>query len=721
MPTRPATLLSLAALVLLALLAACDQSDFGDPGVEGWPEGPGTEEWGDDDLACDGDDDCGAGETCEAGLCQPRRCDDGPYESRAPVGPAYRVFRDAELLVVDGAASGGSYYLDAYLPHGAITYPSGGGSYPLGGVGVAVAAGNLAGERRERFAVAVGTRVEVLHPAGAPGTIQLGFTAAGLAAGDVDGDRVDELIAVGGAGKVAICRLGTGCDHYTFSGAIGVDVAAGDVDRDGVDEVVLLLEQNSRAQILVWNVDAETSGEVATWGAGFDTRFKAIDAGDLDGDRRAEIVALEDGGWLGLASDRVHVYRGETQLAGVVGASVSRASIDLAIGDVDGVAGDRAEVVVVGDNRRAEVFAWTGSALGARFAGDLGVTTTPRRIALGDFDGDSAVARLVDGPTLLAGKAIPTMVVHFPPHDARHAQGLPSVMLGRVGEVSEAYTDSVSLEASIEVGVEADLVGLFKAAVSSKLSTDLTISRTVATRRRTGERFLLRPQADIYGDQYGAVVMSCGCYHQYVYELDDPFDRLGSDGGADGGRFTVLVPVAGQTTIWSTPRYNALAEARGDLPTIAITPRIGAPSTYPSTPTRLDGAPLSRDELVFPELPVLRVSDVGDAGFQLSVGSAETNAANRRIGLDVAGSVSAAGFKLGGSVGVSVGTGFAVTIGEEAQFAGGAPPIPDRPGTPEDEYQVHGYAYSPVVYREAYQDADGNDAGYYVLTYTVSR
>ena len=41
--------------------------------------------------------------------------------------------------------------------------------------------------------------------------------------------------------------------------------------------------------------------------------------------------------------------------------------------------------------------------------------------------------------------------------------------------------------------------------------------------------------------------------------------------------------------------------------------------------------------------------------------------------------------------------------------------------TPEDEYLVHGFAMTPYVYREHYTDAEGNDAGYYVLSHMVSK
>ena len=65
----------------------------------------------------------------------------------------------------------------------------------------------------------------------------------------------------------------------------------------------------------------------------------------------------------------------------------------------------------------------------------------------------------------------------------------------------------------------------------------------------------------------------------------------------------------------------------------------------------------------------------------------------------------------------SEGQGYSLAIGREALFGGGVPPVPDNPDTPEDDYMVHRFAFTPIVYRQPYIDAGGDESGYYVMYY----
>ena len=44
----------------------------------------------------------------------------------------------------------------------------------------------------------------------------------------------------------------------------------------------------------------------------------------------------------------------------------------------------------------------------------------------------------------------------------------------------------------------------------------------------------------------------------------------------------------------------------------------------------------------------------------------------------------------------------------------------DVAGTPEDEYTLYGYRFSPLVYKQHYTDVDGQDASFYVLSYQIA-
>ena len=75
--------------------------------------------------------------------------------------------------------------------------------------------------------------------------------------------------------------------------------------------------------------------------------------------------------------------------------------------------------------------------------------------------------------------------------------------------------------------------------------------------------------------------------------------------------------------------------------------------------------------------------------------------------------------RFGAEVAAGLGQSHAISVGSEVIFGGSVPPIPDDPATPEDEYKARAFSFVPAVYRETYQDADGTDSHYYVLTFAT--
>jgi len=227
-------------------------------------------------------------------------------------------------------------------------------------------------------------------------------------------------------------------------------------------------------------------------------------------------------------------------------------------------------------------------------------------------------------------------------------------------------------------------------------------------------RFNVEANPKLYGVDWAAVALSCGCYHSYTYELSSPAV------GGNGQRLVVLVPVGGETLLWSSKRYNAMAAAVGDLPIIPVPMKVGDPRSYPTTPQRTDGTPIPATDLVFSSAPSTRVSDVGETEWSLWASRTQTNgtATSTEVSLDA--SVTVAGFKLGGSAGASWQQGYEVTVGTLLELGGIVPPVPDNPNTPEDEYTVYGYGFQPSVYRQRYTAKDGSTPAYYVVNYAVA-
>ena len=83
--------------------------------------------------------------------------------------------------------------------------------------------------------------------------------------------------------------------------------------------------------------------------------------------------------------------------------------------------------------------------------------------------------------------------------------------------------------------------------------------------------------------------------------------------------------------------------------------------------------------------------------------------------------ITVAGVKVGVGADYGWGEGYALTMGTAALFAGSVHAIPDNPDTPEDEYAQHAYRFAPVVYREWYENASGDPAAFYVMTYVAER
>lgn len=700
-----------------------DAGDGGETPDGGGTEPPPTSAWTATNVACAKDTDCNPSEKCIAKVCQVPRCVES-FDSVPPVGELHTFLRELDVITADTQPYEGAYWVDGYLPHDNLTYPSNGGSWkgtadPI----VDIEGGRFYPSRPEAVAMAVegSDRVLVKH-----GTsekwIQVGFEARAIAAGDLDADGIEELIVLGTDNQLATCDVDlTGCDWFGITGEITtIDVTAGDVDGDSRIEPVVLMEIDGKGYLFVANLDHEATGQPENYQGFVTKRPIRIDAGDVDSDGKDEIVGLRDGGMWGWFDDGLLEYafengvleeRGYWELQGDSGA------LDVAVGDHD--ASGRADIVVLLENRVMRVLRRiTPADFVVAYSGEASVGAAPNRVATCDFDGDSPSAHLVDGPFLVKGRLAPTVVLTLPPYVEGLSDGTSSAMYGDTETVGATVTDTVSLNASIALGVGADFPGGFKASMTETLSTSVSLSQASNLTMSVGSRYSVSAKPELYGDSYGAVALSWGCYHGYEYEVHDPAGVLGSD----GGEFVIAVPVGGGTSLWSTSRYNAMAEALGgEMPRIEVPHRVGHLEDYQSGAWTLDGKPIPIEDRVFPNPPALSVSDVGSVSSFLSVGETETNTASMSTDLGVSGSLGVAGFTFTGSVGFGFSSSYSLSVGQSAMFVSTIPPLPDDPSTPQDEYAENQYTFTPWLYRQRYLNPAGEEAGYYVLAHSAKR
>jgi hypothetical protein len=135
-----------------------------------------------------------------------------------------------------------------------------------------------------------------------------------VAAGDVDGDGVADVVVGAGPGggpAVSVFSGKTGAlltSFFAFDSAFtgGVRVAAGDVDRDGHADIVAGAGAGGGPAVKVFS---GRDGTVLTSFFAFDPSFTGgvyVVAGDIDGDGAAEVVAGAGAG----GGPNVRVFRG---------------------------------------------------------------------------------------------------------------------------------------------------------------------------------------------------------------------------------------------------------------------------------------------------------------------------------------------------------------------------------------------------------------------------
>ena len=226
-----------------------------------------------------------------------------------------------------------------------------------------------------------------------------GFKGGGnVAVGDFDGNGIDEIIVGAGRGGgpqvVMFNNLGqpTGFNFFPFHPDYrgGVDVAAGDVNGDGVDEIVMSQASDGQAWVKVYKADASRTiiGEFLAYDPGFRGGVH-IAVGDINGDGWDDIIT-------GSGMDSTAHVRSFNAVGGFTGISLFpfendfRGGVDVAVGNVDG--GDEAEIIVAKNTFGTAQVKVYKSDISKRILGDFLAFPDGHReganIAAGDIDRD---------------------------------------------------------------------------------------------------------------------------------------------------------------------------------------------------------------------------------------------------------------------------------------------------------------------------------------------
>lgn len=711
--------------LLLPLTAVLAPSALGcsslDPiGGEPDPSLPGARSVATGDPTCRTDGDCAQGEQCAAGVCQMQRCASQAYASTAPLGRRRTFATDREILVVSDDATRRA--LDGYEPtDGSFAHPDA-LSMDFGGARILDAAGgNLTGSRPEAVAVALEGSARLTIAAGATRSeLDVGFVPVAIAAGDVDGDGTDEVVALAKDGSLSVCSaVSKTCTKTKIDGVTGKDLVVADVDGDGNAEPVALVDvPGAKSALVVVNLDAAKTNQAPQIRTSATATFTRIAAGVLAGSS-ATVVALEDGGYADFSSDTLHFFANrDAKLASVSTATIAKDAVDVLVQDTDG--DDKQEILVL-EKSGLEVYRATDGGVATLTKSALGASKTPSRLLAADLDGDSPVGVLTkDAPDLVPGPVVPVAVLVYPPYSRTWSDGTSGVGLGASETKSEDQSKTISLSASASIGFDFGITDIAKASISAGVDKGWSTSTSAGRSISVGDSFWVQANTSLEGPDNGVAVLACACYHQYTYKVEDPAGKLG-DSKVDGRLMNVFVPVGGQTTLWSLKRYNAMAKKVGNLPNIQAPYLVGDVASYPTEMSRLDGSPVPPDDMLYTSPRAYRTSDVARVSWSLDMSESSSKTESRSIGVSFGGSVKLGPASVSGSVGASQSTSYSISMGKSASFSGAVPPVRNDARTPEDEHELHGYGFSPIVYRDRYKTAEGIEGGYYVVTYTVSR
>jgi FG-GAP-like repeat/FG-GAP repeat len=487
--------------------------------------------------------------------------------------------------------------------------------------GARVAAADLNGDgKAELLAVPLnGTQISAFAPSGgnafrtfSPFGSEAGSGAA-IAAADVMGTARPELIAVartlsGLQVKVLDTQSGATLGSYFPYSSAGVSsfgVATGDVNGDGTNDIVLVAERSDGTQVKA--IDA-TGAEL--------TSFYVLDpdmvpgasiaAGDLDGDRKAEIVL--GGGpthapWPPVANgpdQRVAVYGSDGTRIAEFSAypGLFQGGVRVALGDLSG--DGRPEVVTApGPGLEADIGIFTqewvnGRDMGMRLGHFLAFERSfdgGASVALGDVDGDGRLEVVVgSGP----GRVAELRVFGG---DGRLGWSLTPFGSDYTGGINVAAGD---LNADGRAEVVAGTMTAPARVRAFSGSVPLGPLHTVAFRPASGAEVAV---ADLAGTGRGSIVVGASSGSDAKLFVLDPlsgtpvanlnaFDgvangvRLGSGDLDSDGRDEILAsPGFGGSSIAEVRIFSGLLQVGGFTPynwggagmNVAAAPRLGLP------------------------------------------------------------------------------------------------------------------------------------------------
>jgi len=242
--------------------------------------------------------------------------------------------------------------------------------------------------------------------------------------GDVNGDGIDEIITGTGSGGGPHIRIFTkagnvyhpGFFAYAESFRGGVNVAAGDLDGDGIDEIIAGAGNGGGPHIRVY--DGEGNPKLTNGFFAYDPAFRGgvnVATGDIDADGEQEIIAGAGQG----GGPHIRVFEGDGTIKPITFFAFhpdNRSGISVAAADFDN---DGKDEIVAGQLTNEEtwvkVYKYNNAktVLSTFRAYGAGVETGVN-VATGDIDNDN-IPEIVTGPNYGGGPQVRTFELNGTP------------------------------------------------------------------------------------------------------------------------------------------------------------------------------------------------------------------------------------------------------------------------------------------------------------------
>jgi hypothetical protein len=579
-----------------------------------------------------------------------------------------------------------------------------------------------------------------------------GTEGATVAAGDLDGDFMDEIILMGFDGDWRKAwALDDGQGNYEqfyrwhdvggdifYQQPYGSRVVIANIDGQGAEEAVffgIVWQCMMDVEAYAWNGEEFTrtlTDELLHPGSCYrQNSIPRIATGDFNGDRKSEFVfAAETDYWeenkwsighYNPANGSINRYLGYQPESVVAAGDIDRDMKDEFF--IAQHSGDEYRLMTFGDEGEGMdvVSTWTTPAEGDALPA----------IGVGDVDGDNMVVRYTGNHWLTITDPRITVAMAMPPVWDSIPQDYANTSVG-YGE-STTYTDMFSTEVTVRASVTAsfkieDPFGIFSAETSLTMSEEFAQTETNTTSTSLG---IQRTASWDSEDPDNYVVYAATEYHSYEYEVVSHPDPSFTEG--DARIMTIDVPLETQTYKRSIGAFND----GGDYEPIGLETfnhTLGDPESYYTRDERdaiLLTPPLESDDEEIIAGPIwdeemgatgwanppigeaLLPVDEGTGGTQISVDLSEENssATSRSLGVDLAVGVGVGGVGFAASMGISNSHVYEVSVGVSTSYYGSVGAIPQEYLADND------YDYGMFVYN--YQREDG--AKYQIIDWCVER